>query len=674
MRLNSPKQSFCIQVGIILRHGPTVISIREIHGQICVVQNMVTLEQKAIPQDKLLDAYLAEELVICSSSEVERAHAGDLFLEDESQTFPRPIRDLSTTAIARGELIIKYLQALHKAGHTSLVPRPLLAIEVTRLAMKFGDDEPPSLSTLYGFDLQVRKAGGDYRVCYPNYDQRGGRGIVRWQQRAELAYQTVVHRLTYPERLPVRAYEVREDMQKEIIADPVARPQLFAILPSPSSVSRRIKADFGEYELYRRRYGDEAAKKKYADWFPRDSATLALEVVEFDDKDSRTFLWDEKTDLPCGRAFVTSGVDQKTNVPLGSAVSDAHRSARSAKLAFINSILPFRTDDPALSGMKTHPEFFGQFGISIFDNAMFNHASEFRQTIYDVSPETIVAFSQPRTPREKSCVENYNGRMDADFFSTLDGYGGPKQSKEFLSKGVSNACLSVQQFRNLHALWVYDIYCNDPQEYGLTPRQRWHDSMRNIKPRLPESVTSVHFALMARNEKRLRSEGLQLAKGLAYQNPELILLQRHLGATAKIAFRYDDYGLDYIMVFDPRTRCYFKVPSTTPEYANGLSLYQHRLVLKLCKDMGKRNPAIPELLQAKEDLRKLTRQLRLSKRRRDRVKGKRGDNDIDEGIHFEAPSDAPENEFVSDLEGTIDAIEQVEPEEGEEGWGLEQLE
>jgi putative transposase len=445
-------------------------------------------------------------------------------------------------------------------------------------------------------------------------------------------------------------------------------------MPSRSSIQRRIQDDFGAYEIYLRKYGQRAADKKFPHWHPRDRATLPLEVLEFDDKDSRCYLWDEETGLPCGRAYVTAGIDQCTLAPLGFSISDQHRNLFSAKEAYLSAILPFDTADAAYCLVKDIPEFYGQFGIAIFDNALYNHAKDLEATLLDVSRQAIVAWAKPHTPREKSSEEDFNARMDAGYFSKLPGYGGPKNTTNLLKDGIAASCLTTQKFRSTFFKWVFDDYCNTPRQGGYTPRQRWINGMKNIVQRVPASVAASRLAIMARGEKRLRGEGLRLAKGLSYQSSNLIVLQRFLGGNAKVQFRYDPNRLSAIAILDPRTHSFFYVPSTTPDYVKGLSLYQHRLMLKLCKERGKNNPELLDLLVAREQLQKMIMQLRVSKNMRDREIGKKMANihgQKDDILGVEKSSAIIQS--VSEMEASMMDIDDIEMEAGEEGWELQEL-
>lgn len=668
VKKETSNSNFSFEVGQTLRHGSTIFRISEIHGNLHFLENLVTFEQKHILLEELWREYLAERLFPADSLEIERAYRCDQFHEDDNPPLAIPLTDHSKATKDNGFKKLRYIDELTKRGYTCLRPTTLLELEYKRLVKQFDDSSPPALSTIYTCSLNIEKAGGDRRAAFPRYADRGGRGKSRWTVEAESAYLSVKQAFEKDSKAKISVANFRTRMFEELRAR-VTPDQIFHNMPSPSSIGRRIKADFSEYEIHRRKHGKASADKKYATWYPRDRAVLPMEIVEFDDKDTRVFLYDNDTGLPCGRAYVTSGVDQFSTVPMGFSVSDQHRNLFSAKAAYINSVLPFDHSDPDFSELRDTPEFFGQIGTAIFDNAMYNHAADLNATIYDASPTTIVAWSKPRTPREKSCVEDFNGRMVEMLFSKIPGFGGPKSTIEGLAEGIETASLDVRTFRQTVITWAYNQYCNQPREGGLTPRQRWHQGQRNIKPRLPRSIAMARLAILYSTKRKFRSEGLLLTKGLPYQNARLIVLRRWLGANADVIFRYNPYDLGSIFVLDPRDRQYFRVPSIYPDYANGLSLYQHKLVLRFEANLKRTNPALRDLEAGKRWLMDWSRQLIVSKKRRERAKGKKlanGENPKSESGSTTAI------EIVSEMEYQMAEFEmtQITMEAGEDGWDL----
>lgn len=650
--------------GQFFRKEGVVVQIVGGNATNSVLELLGTGQRKTVPIARLLHEYSIGSLIPCNESEAFEATKADFDPDDLLlRELEMPLDDFSYATIKSGLQKIHYIRELENLGYVSLRPTTQIELEYERLVRNKQDSSAPKFSTIYSCWLRIKNRGGDLRAAFPNYKDRGGKDQTRWHPDAELAYNKIAVELARDTKAPIRPVYVERKMIGALrtIVEP---PQIFNILPSRSSIERRLPKTFGEYEIYRRQHGQKDADNKYRHWYPRDSATLPLEVVEFDDKDSRCFLWDETTMLPCGRGFVTSGVDQYSKVPLGMSISDLPRNVLSAKTALINAILPSEPSDSNFDKYENAMEFYGRFGIAIFDNALYNHAKELEVCGIEAAPTMVVAWSKPYTPTEKSVVEDFNGRMVSDCFARLPGFGGPKSTNDLLTEGLKSACLSVQDFRYQLKSWVYNEYCNIPRD-GYTPRERWRLGMQYVTPRLPKVANALLLATTNLGVKRLRPEGLELLKGLPYQNPELLILRRYLGNNAKIQFRYNPFRLEKIHVFNPKTSKYFIVPSTKPEYTKHLSLSQHKLILKLNKSRGRKHPSWDEVLEERESMTKLVKQLRYSPKRRERMLGKKLANESEAFEGSKKSNHYPVKEDVTELEaviGDIDAVE-LDPDE-----------
>lgn len=233
--------------------------------------------------------------------------------------------------------------------------------------------------------------------------------------------------------------------------------------------------------------------------------------------------------------------------------------------------------------------------------------------------------------------------------------------------------MTIQDFRKHLLEWTYNVYCNRNRE-GYSPLERWQIGMQHVTPRLPKLINAAFLAKTLTNQKRLRPEGLQLMRGLSYQSHELLLIRRYIGHNARVTFRYDPFRLDCIWILDPRTSKYIPVPSTNPEYARNRSLYQHRLILKLCAERGRKHPALNELLDGVEALQVMVTQLRHSKKSRERIIGKKLANE-NRGSEYVMPVAEsslilPATEVVTELEATIGKIEDVEIEADDDDWSF----
>lgn len=668
----SPKKSsndFAFEQGQLLRRGTTVFRIAEERGALIVLEHSTTLERKVQELSVLHIEYSKGLIVPATLEEEQQALNGSLPTEAADNALDGIPTDMLSEAQRRHlRSVLKYIRALRGLGYICLRPTPLLQLDYERVRHQLCGEKSPliqlSLATVYEWSIALDKSGGDSRALVPLFQERGGRGKWRVPLITDEAIQQVFEQLRADRDAKIRACDV-ENRVEHLVRMKAGDEQTPLIMPGRSTISRRIKNEFSAYEITRRNKGRAVANKEYRTWFPRDRAEWPLEVVEFDDKDSRIFLIDEGTGLPYGRGFVTPGVDQYSRVPMGFSISELPRSTWSAICALTTAILPKDPNSPEYALVKTSIEFAGKPGIALFDNATYNHGDEIDSAAHEM--DLTPAWAKPRTPTEKSVIEDFNGIMDACFFSSAPGYAGHKSDRAGLERGTSSANMSKEEFERLLLKWAYDDYCNSPGEDGFTPRQRWHAIMRMVKPRFPFDIYRLRIVPTLRHSVSLRPECI-LFTGLIYQNDRLQKLRRTIGAKARVEFRYDPRDMSLVYVFDALARQLFVVPSANPEYTRGLTLYQHRLIRKLARLRGKTNPSIPELLETREELRILVRQSRGSRRKRERMMARRAGE-----IPGQSATNASNKVEMTDLEGQVADIDDVQMEEGDEGWEVPEL-
>jgi hypothetical protein len=673
--LTQPKATdFAFEQGQILRRGTTVFRVVEDRSPLIKLEHSVTLEPRMHARASLELEYARGLIVPATLDDEHQAFTGVISLDAvEKPIDGLPLDMYSQKQQAHLRSVATYIFELRKLGYRCLRPTPLLQMDYERVQRRLRDTNsslvPLTLRTIYDWSLELDKAGGDVRAVLPLFHKRGGRGNSRLCRIAEEAFATVFGQLRADKDATIRPHDV-EYRAEHILIGRVGREQALLIMPSRATIARRVHAEFAAYDIAVRNKGKAAADKEFRTYYPRDRAEWPLEVVEFDDKDSRVFLIDETTGLPYGRAFVTPGVDQYTRVPMGFSISELPRSTWSAICALTTAILPKDPSAPEYSLVTSAIEFAGKPGIALFDNATYNHVKEIDLSAHETG--VTPAWAKPFTPTEKADVEGFNGRMDQCFFSTLPGYAGSKKDRAGLAVGTATANMSKELFERLLLKWAYDDYCNAPGVDGYTPRQRWHEKMRLVKPRFPLDIYRLRIAPTLRHSLRFRPEGIRFT-GLIYENDRLTKLRRTVGAKAQVEFRYDPRDMSLVYAFDPFARQLFVVESAQPEYTRRLTLYQHRLIRKMARLRGKKNPSIPELLETREELRVLVAQARLSPKKRERFLAKRAGEVVGQDSAGKKVQTKLEKTIMTDLEGQVADIDDVEMETGDEGWEVPEM-
>ncbi len=689
------------------------VIIAEKRGDLRVIERIDTLERRIQSELELAMLYAAGELYAGHEGAPAQRDPRSPEWAPYASMIAAPVADASAAAQRSYHIVATLIAHLRHSGFSCLRPRAALELHYKGLLSRIGEaakaerdgslvpstttrpghigDEArhlwallkehqpkgsprdmqwPALSTVYAWSLLLDKSGGDTRAILPRFQDRGGRGKHRLLPSVEKALVDSVEAIRRNKDLRITPVELENQANNRLV-EQFGHEFKVQHGPSRSTCSRIVKTDFSAYETCLRNRGPDAAKVLWRSWYPRDRASRPLEVAEFDDKDSRVFLIDEETNLPHGRAYVTCGVDQYEQMPLGFSISEQSRSTWSALSCMVDSILPkdLNNDHYALVRHLELP--WGKTAIAIFDNATYNHVADISATSREAN--VIPAWATPYTPTEKACIEYFNGRMDTGYFSTLGGYGGPKKSMGGLKAGVESAVEDRTSFIQGLMKWSYGVFANEPGVDGYARWERWRKDISNVSRRFPLDIYRLRISPTLRHSVQLRPEGV-LFTGLIYWSDSLHKIAKVHGSKTEVQFRYNPRDMSVIYVLDPSSKTYFEVPSCNPEYTKGLTLYQHRLVRKMARIRAKRNPSVVEMLRERAELQKLVSQSKRSRKLRDRKwAGKVGQLPESNSAGSKQQQTEPEQKVVTQLEDSILNIDEIEMESQEEGWEVPRL-
>lgn len=557
---------------------------------------------------------------------------------------------------------IKWLNRLKRKGYTSLQDNEDLELTLREIEHETVQKCPFKPSTLYKASRELKRSEHGYKAIFPQFALRGGKGQSRLPEPIEAVISEVLHNAEDAAFGLLQASRIHEAVVGKVSQLRRADPNTIYATPSLPTVTRRLNEHFTAFEIFARKYGVERAKKKFRTNGSRVTADRALDVVEFDDKDTDCFLIDERTYLPWGRAYVTAGVDQATYSVLGLSISEHTRSIQSAWAAFEHAVYPKDMGHPDFVEC-IHPwEAYGHIGTAFFDNATYNAALDLQASVLEYGAE--VGFAEPMKPTNKSCIEHFNDVLIRNFVCHLPGWSGEKEDREALNNGIGNAVYTLGEFRRELMAWITDIYSNSTiGSTGKSPREAWKGAFQFGGPLLPRRIPPLTLAGTVRQTLKKRDSGGLLRKQLRYQSPELHELMKGIGSKFDYVLRYKPYDLSHLMVQNPRTNAYLRVPCVEdPRKYEYISDYQQSLILKY-RAKSKKNGAKPiDLFEARQRLIDNTRQLAASNSMQKR-KAARRTGQIPEVEEFMERTKKPQLPPKSKVEKFVNEIDEYELEE-----------
>jgi putative transposase len=495
---------------------------------------------------------------------------------------------------------VKWLQRISARKIKRFRPDNYFLMELSDMEHEYQESCPFKPSTLYRAHLRLRKNEGNYRIIFPQYARRGGKGKSRLAEPVEKILRAVIESAKKPVFGLVQTSRIHEAVASQIIQLRRAEPNERYDIPSIPTISRRMQEEFSAYEIYKRKNGRERALRQFRQNGMRIRAERPLDIVEFDDKDTACFLIDDRTQVPWGRAHLTAGVDQATHSVMGINLSEHARSTHSAWAAFENAVYPKDPRNSDYADCKQGWEPYGHIGTVVMDNATYNATKDLQITILEYGSE--IEYARPYQPTDKSCIEHFNDRLVKEFICHLPGWAGPKGERDSLEHGMNGAVYSLTNFKRAFNSWVTDVYSNKVINIlGMSPRQAWNKALGEQRPYMPRKMPSIALAGTIRSTLKLRDSGGLMRKELRYQSMELHELTRHIGKKKELVVRYNPNNLGFILVLDPRTGGYMRVPcSEDARIVDFITDYQQSLILKMRRAAQKTTGPQISLLEARQ--------------------------------------------------------------------------
>lgn len=637
-----------------------------------VVRQIETNETRTSPTDKLIEAIQAGELREVGPS------GSDPIAADSGQFTPRLVSCAASPAALKAFAEQKqWIDALHAEGYSDIADTVWIRSTIDRLAKTtLASVRQYKISTLRRLEAKVRKAGGDWTAAVPRYLDRGGRGQTRTDPRAERIIQEALDIEKGRQGRFVRSHVI-DAIRAKVLELNQSAPDDPIRMPGDSTVQRRIATQFTKYELRVRNSGRKSANRLYREnSYPRDRAQYPLEISEYDDIDCGVFLVNERSGLPAGRAFLTHGICNATGVPLGFDLSHRPRSFDSAVGAICSSLLPKDPNLPEFGELANDWIGYGVQGTILLDNARYNHSKS--TAIAAADARLALAGTRPYGPTEKSSIEHYNFLVKRDFCSALPGWRGDKNDPESVKQGLSSSCIDIVTFKALYVRWVTGVYLKNPGSDGRTPRQRWERHYRLHGPAVRWSREQIALLRLRPMELTFRDSGGVKRLGLVYNSEVVRALRRKEGHNASVLAYVDNEDLSYLFVRHPETHELLRADFVDDHrHVQGLNAYQQKLILRLARERGIKNPSLIQLAGERERLRQMVEQARRSHKLQERRYAERvGDIptlSADFGVEVvsdfsEAGVSRPVKKVMTDLEWSIVQLEQVELTSTDEEW------
>ena len=432
---------------------------------------------------------------------------------------------------------------------------------------------PPSFSSVYTWKRRYKASGKDIRALVDNNSAKGNRSARYSTEVAEICQQAIEARYMRRERSTIQ--DTIENAMLRTKDRNATLPQSLA-LPMPTRrLIKRLVAQIPAIEKHTARYGREAARQLFRSVRGQVVTSAPLEKAEIDHTLLDLFVIDERTSLPLGRPCLTACIDVHTRCILGISLSFTPFSFSTVAKCLKDSFLPkaqLREDYPKVtSEWLAH----GVMTELVMDNGLDFHSRGLEQVCGSLG--ITMRYAARKEAWFKGKIERFFGTLNRAVAHVNPG----TTFSNIFEKGdydpAKHALITLPVLQTVVRKWIADVY---HQQYhrGIenTPARMWQQSIRLEDIRLPDDTTNLDPIMGRPHERALTHKGIEY-EGLFYNSTELMEWWRIKGPKVKTEIRVDESDLGSIYVLLPKVSKPVRAECINPQYAAGLSLWQHQV-------------------------------------------------------------------------------------------------
>lgn len=469
----------------------------------------------------------------------------------------------------------RYIQALQALALPKNKKR--LKPALAKLAADFGDTNPPSPDSVIRWLNRWEMSGArDIRSLVPMLHRRGNRR--RRVDSNVLDLIEVVIDEFYYRREKTTTISVHEIVCGKIRASNERQAPAYH-LPFPSLATvRRAIADRSPYEVMAARKGKHEAKLKFMPVNAAPKATRPLEVVEIDHTILDLHLVDNQTGVLIGRPTMTAAIDKFSRLIVGFYLGYEPAANHTVMQCLRHSILNKQYVRDLYPDIKNVWPCEGIPTTIVVDNGPEFHSAGFTSACAQLGINTT--YAPGRSPWYKSAIERFFGVLNTSLLHQVPGTTFSRSAQRGDYNSEKAAAISLSDLQHLIHIWLIDYYAQRiPRNRGQSPIQIWTKGVEAHGLTPPRSMSDLDCLLGGFETRTLSRRGIEI-NNLIYCCEKIFDLLNRPSPPKTVEVRYDHSDLSYVLIRDPITQAYIRIPSIEPEYTTGLTLEQHELAKK----------------------------------------------------------------------------------------------
>ncbi|WP_019656089.1 integrase catalytic domain-containing protein [Variovorax atrisoli] len=581
--------NFALRVGLALRCGERSLElVRVLPDGVVQLEEVLTRRVQNMREAELVRRVWSGRLkVVFDPASADTSQA-------EEKRWPALI-DVSALKLEWQQQIeyrLRYVHAI-RAAHVSRGQRSRIARVIRHVAESSADASPPSASAVMRWIRAYEKAELNpvalVSLTKARVSQRRLPGIVE-----KLIVETLEANYLTRDRHSLR--HAHDCLRRELkVAVGNGQLQEAEATVSFTTLSRRVK-DIDAYRRIAARDGDGRARMVCRTSIDGAGAAYPLQRVEVDHTPLNYVVVCPRTGLPLGRPLLTVALDAYSYYVLGFYLSFYGPGVSSVSGVLRSSVLP---KDELTKGLGlTHP--WLSYGLAdewVLDNGLEFHSNAFKRMSWELGID--VTYCRVRTPWLKPHVERFFGELD--FLTLARGRVHRKIANVARIDPYKDALISFDDLVKGLTMFVAEVHPLKVNEQKLArPLDLFQQGLERCPPAVyPGSMENLRL-ITGHSKHYTVSQGGVIFEGVPYGSDELKPWRNEFDKPFKTLCKMDPDDMSHLYIQHPkRLTEWVKSPSRRTDYANGLSLNQHRTIRRFEREVLRTKGTVDDLWEAR---------------------------------------------------------------------------
>jgi putative transposase len=474
--------------------------------------------------------------------------------------------------------------------------------------------KPPSFTTVYLWKRRYVAASNDIRALVSNHKAKGNR-VSRYASRVlEICHTSIQSKYLTRERCTIQ--DVVDDARARVAELNSQLPSAVALKMPTRRLLKRLLGEIPAFDKHVARSGRESARKTFRGIKGHIITNSPLERAEIDHTVLDLFVLDDTHALPLGRPYVTACMDVHTRCILGVYVGFEPPSFLTVSKCLRDCFMPKVHLRAQYADIENEWDAYGVMKELVLDNGQEFHSKSLEELCLSLG--IVMRYSPRKQPWAKPHIERWFGTMNRAVAHATPGTTFSNIFEKEDYNPAKQAVITISELQSRIRKWIADVYHQTPHSaLHMSPAQMWKSSISFEQIALTDDTVNLQAIMGRVHQRKLTHKGIEF-QGLFYNSPELTELRHRIGNGVEVEIRVDESDLGSIYVLSSKSPVSYRIPCIDPEYASGISLWQHKVLRKRQGALFPAEPNATGYLKAKRDLSKRIEEEMASGNRRSR--------------------------------------------------------